>query len=156
MPTGRQSGSPHLPSLRRLARALTGHRDSADALVQRALRELKSGRMAPEDQELARYEPIVVLCRIYLGDASAVNPPSTQQASSDSRVRSGIERTFQALNAEEKVVLALVVLEGVSYQDVSDILQMPTKSIRATLIAARKKLEGQSGASATVDRRAAE
>lgn len=140
----RQSIESLIPSLRRYARALARDRDVADDLVQDTLvRALRSERLfiggdlrswlytiltnlnRNRRRSLAR-RPVFTM----LGDGPAV-ASGTEAESRDIAVALG------SLAEDQRAVLLLVVLEGLSYREVADIQGVPIGTVMSRLARAR-------------------
>lgn len=145
-----------LPRLRRFAYALSGSRDEADDLVQAACERALS--------RLHQYTPgtrldswmfrIVQTTWIDVVRANkrrnVVNDTEAiEMIAIDSRIAEGEEarRDLEIVQAEtarlpeeQRLVLSLVAVEGLSYQEAADLLQVPIGTIMSRLSRARKKL----------------
>jgi RNA polymerase sigma-70 factor (ECF subfamily) len=135
-----------LPALRRYARGLTGNVSFADDLVQdtvvKALTKEKqfsgdnlSGWLfailtntARSQARRARRGPFVI----------ALDEPA--DGGTDPAARVGIIRALEALGAEHREVLLLTAVEGFSYREAADILEVPIGTIMSRLARARDQL----------------
>jgi RNA polymerase sigma-70 factor (ECF subfamily) len=143
-----------IPALRRYARALTRDSDIADDLVQDTLvRALRSEKLflggdlrawlytiltnlnRNRRRSLARQPNMTVLL-----DTES-EPSGTEAESRD------IARALDTLQDDQRAVLLLVVLEGLSYRDVANIQGVPIGTVMSRLARARAQmravLEGQ-------------
>lgn len=109
---------PHLPALRRYARALTGSQATGDACVQAALEAILS---AP-DQISDAYPPRIELFRLF----HAVWPPVL--GGSDIRIRQG------------RSALMLTTLEGLRVTEAAIVLQQDVEQILAEIDQARTEI----------------
>jgi RNA polymerase sigma-70 factor, ECF subfamily len=167
-PTGSQSGAPApravdqelrrqiealIPRLRRYARALVHDSVAADDLVQDCLaRAIAKIHLWQEGSDLrawlftilhnqyislarqaAREHDHVELQRDYLELASSPNQNARFQ-------RRDVERAIAKLSNEQRVVLLLIGLEGMGYDEVATVLDLPVGTVRSRLSRARETL----------------
>lgn len=142
-----------LPALRRFAFSLTGSRDDADDLLQATVERLLE-RGLPEDAVLAKWAFRV--CRnLWIDDyrarkvrQSASEDPSLsehqivdgeRQIHGELRLRE-VNRAMEQLNDEQRSVLSLVVVEGFSYKQVAETLNIPAGTVMSRLARARSAL----------------
>lgn len=158
MPEFRRELVELLPRLRRFAAVLTkSHADAEDvvqAAVERALRHADSWRQGTRldswlyrimqnlwrDELRAhrrRAEPLESHTDIVGADGREV----TIQHILSSEARAALDE----LSEEQRVVIALVVLEGMSYQQTADILDAPVGTVMSRLARARAKLATRLG-----------
>ena len=140
----RQSIETVIPALRRYARALTRDSDIADDLVQDTLvRALRSEKLfvggdlrswlytiltnlnRNRRRSLARKPPMSALVD------TAVDASGTEAESRD------IAAALATLVEDQRAVLLLVVLEGLSYREVADIQSVPIGTVMSRLARAR-------------------
>lgn len=143
-----------LPRLRRFARAITFNRDDADDLVQVAV-ERAIGR-AGQWQAGTRLDSWIfrimknawvdeVRSRIrrervmapeeageHVGDASA----EAQQQ------RMAIEKAISMLSDEHRLVIGLVLVDGLPYKEAAEVLEIPMGTLTSRLARAREALQG--------------
>ena len=134
------------PALRRFARALVVGRDRArrgDDLVQGALAVLARARGAAASDDITKadlYGRIVLAHRARpSGDATVSPPPRVP----------GIAHAIDRLPLDQREVLLLIVLEGLSYDEAAAILGIPRSSVLARLVRARGALSGTEKARGT-------
>lgn len=147
-----------IPALRRYARALVHDRDRADDLVQdcleRALRKRALFRpLGPLRPWLFRI--LVNLHRNDLrrlrrqGEGVAIDAEDSAMAvTGDQQARlelAGVAQALQHLPAEQRELLLLIALEGVSYEEASTILEIPIGTVMSRLARARQALRGATG-----------
>ncbi len=60
-------------------------------------------------------------------------------------IQSNEARSIEELPEDQRVVIALVVLEGMSYQQAADILEVPMGTVMSRLARARAKLAASLG-----------
>ncbi len=135
-----------LPALRRYARGLTGHAAQADDLVQDTIvkaltkeRQFSGGNLggwmfailtntARSHARRERSAPFSPMA----GDAA--------DGGTDPAARIAILRALEALGTEHREVLLLISVEGFSYREVAEILEVPVGTIMSRLARARDQL----------------
>ena len=143
-----------IPRLRRFARGLTGSASDADDLVQTALEKalkklhqfevgtrldswlfrIVQTSFLDERRKASRREEGVdmeVLERL---------PAHSGDQGEASLVRRDIERALATLSEDQRVLVVLVLVEGYSYQEASDVLDVPVGTIMSRLSRSRKAL----------------
>jgi len=142
-----------IPRLRRYARALTRNRDRADDLVQDTLgRALVKERFWQRGTNLRAWlftimhNQNVNNVRRSIRESAALDIEqisATMAAMTDptaSRKMFELERALAQLPLEQKQVILLVGLEGMSYQDAAGILTIPVGTVRSRLSRGRDGL----------------
>ena len=147
----REQLASHMPALRRYARALTGNASDADDLFQDSLERalhnehawrgqnlkawlftlmtnqhrnlIRSRRAAPRTAPLDKAEPIAAV-----------------QAEPDPHAHDRLVSALNLISDDGRAVLLLVVLEGYSYQEVADMLDVPIGTVMSRLSRARRSL----------------
>ena len=145
-----------IPRLRRFARGLTGSRHDADDLVQVALEKALN--------RLHQFEPgtrldswlfrIVQNC--FLDDRRRAsrreidmdnetlegvsNSSSADHADSEARL-SDIDNALATLSDAHRIVVTTVLVEGYSYREAADMLELPVGTVMSRLSRARKALQ---------------
>ncbi|OLP61996.1 RNA polymerase subunit sigma [Xaviernesmea oryzae] len=140
----------HVPALRRYARALTRDRDQADDLVQdcleRAIR--KKGLWTPKgplrawlfrillnllrnDMRARRRRPQTMPIENFVGELAAPDSPFERLALVE------LARAIDRLPDEQREVLLLVAVEGMSYAEAAGILDIPLGTLMSRLGRAR-------------------
>ncbi|HEY7641103.1 MAG TPA: RNA polymerase sigma factor [Steroidobacteraceae bacterium] len=158
MPEFRRELVELLPRLRRFASVLTRSHDDAEdvvqAAVERALRHAASWQQGSRldswlyrimqnlwrDELRAhrrRAEPLESHADIAGADGRDVTVRHIQ--SNEAR------RALDELPEEQRLVIALVVLEGMSYQQTADILEVPVGTVMSRLARARARLAASLG-----------
>jgi RNA polymerase sigma-70 factor (ECF subfamily) len=158
MPDFRRELVELLPRLRRFASVLTRSHDDAEdvvqAAVERALRHADSWQQGSRldswlykimqnlwrDELRAhrrRAEPLESHADIAGADGRDVTIRHIQ--SNEAR------QVLEELPEDQRVVIALVVLEGMSYQQTADILEVPVGTVMSRLARARAKLAASLG-----------
>ena len=132
-----ESLAPHLPYLRRYARALTGAQDSGDAYVRAALTALLAG----ENELSADLPPRVALYRLFHAIwSSAVS--QDQDMSLDVRQMSPEER-LRTLSSSDRAALLLTAVEGFSLSEAGKILGETAEEVEQSVVEAQHAIEKQ-------------
>src|SRR6201996_4072727 len=123
---------PHLPYLRRYARALTGSQRSGDAYVRASLQALLDGNA----ELLAGVPPRIGLYRLFhaLWSSSAKSSPTPAKGNS-------VEQRLQALQPTSREALLLSAVEGFSIAEVATILDWSDKEVEDAISAALKAID---------------
>jgi CheY-like chemotaxis protein/DNA-directed RNA polymerase specialized sigma24 family protein len=126
---------PHLPYLRRYARALTGSQTSGDAYVRASLQALLDGNA----ELLAGVPPRIGLYRLFhaLWSSSAKATAGLSGASAGSSV----EQRLQALQPTSREALLLSAVEGFSISEVATILDWSEKDVEDAISAALRAID---------------
>ncbi len=149
-----------LPRLRRFARSLTGHAADADDLVQagveRALRNLD--RYAPGtrlDSWLFKVLKNVWIDetrgrarrgRVLAPEAEGEHVGDDGLASAEARRQLiEVEAAMRALPEEQRLAIALICVEGLSYAEASDVLDVPVGTLSSRLTRGRETLLAKLG-----------
>lgn len=142
-----------VPALRRFAFSLTGNHADADDLLQNTVEKLlqhespTGAELLPWAFRICRNQWIddfrAKKVRGELLDLSepeeAVGPDHTQQIIAEISLTQ-VATAIDALPESQREVLSLVAVEGLSYQQASDILAVPTGTIMSRLARARIRL----------------
>jgi RNA polymerase sigma-70 factor (ECF subfamily) len=138
-----------IPALRRYARALTRNGDVADDLVQDTLvRALRSEHLFHGgDMRSWLYTILTNLNRNRLRSLSR-RPLLSSLEDNDAPDLAGpeaggrdIERALATLVEDQRTVLLLVVLEGLSYREVADVEGIPIGTVMSRLARARMQIK---------------
>lgn len=146
-----------LPRLRRFAYSLTGSMDEADDVVQavceRALARLDQYEPGTRlDSWMFRIVQTTWVDRLRhrqrrptvsdLTAMEAVGFDARIEEQAEARSDLAIIRArMEELPDDQRVVLSLVVVDGMSYQEAADTLELPIGTIMSRLFRARKKLQ---------------
>jgi len=132
-----QTLAPHLPYLRRYARALTGSQASGDAYVRAALSAILAG-----DQSLVEgVSPRVGLYRIFhaiWGSASGQLDQGAPEAAASTP-----EGRLQALDSAKRAALILTAVEAFSLEETGFILDEPPEEVEKAIIEAQRLIDRQ-------------
>ena len=143
-----------LPRLRRFARSLTYHREDADDLVQVAV-ERALGRNAQWeagtrldswlfrilknawiDEIRSRMRRDQVFAPEEQGEHIGDNFAEAQQQ------RMAIQKAMSMLSEEHRVVIGLVLVDGMAYKEAAEVLELPMGTLTSRLARAREALQG--------------
>ena len=125
---------PHLPYLRRYARALTGSQTSGDAYVRASLEALLEG-----NAELAKdVPPRIALYRLFhvLWSSSGKYEPAAPAGG-----RGGVEGRLQSLLPTNREALLLTAVEGFTVPEVAKILDWSETDVEQAINAALKSID---------------
>jgi len=144
-----------LPRLRRFAYTLTGSLDEAEDVVQSACERALA--------RLEQFEPGTrldswmyrIVQTVFIDEArrrkrrNTVSDYNLLTMGFDARIEEGavarfdlelIQAELQSMSEDQRAVVALVALDGMSYQDAADTLGVPIGTIMSRLARARKRL----------------
>jgi RNA polymerase sigma factor (sigma-70 family) len=142
-----------LSGLRKFCYSLTGNAADADDLLQMTVeRVLKKGM--PEDAHAAKWAYRVcknawvdelrsrVVRQKHLSsvDEHSYEAPSAEQMASGERQIAAVVRDLERLPDEQRLALTLVAIEGKTYSEAADILEVPIGTIMSRIARARKQL----------------
>jgi RNA polymerase sigma-70 factor (ECF subfamily) len=139
-----------LPSLRRLARALTRDRDAADDLVQETLARDLTHESLWRGGSLKAWV-VTILLNQHRNRQRALSRRGRTDPLDEARIAGGlpastdvelkaIERGLALLPDEQREVLLLVALEGLTYKEAADALGIPIGTVMSRLSRARASL----------------
>lgn len=142
-----------IPHLRRYAWALIGHSDEADDLVQSCLeRALASAdqwdptrRLRPWLFRIQHNLYVSGIRRRYRErDFRRLHLVSqVSEANHDASLElSAVQRAMELLPVDQRTVILLVAVEGISYDEAAEILGVPIGTVRSRLSRARDSLRG--------------
>lgn len=145
-----------LPRLRRFARSLTGNPHDADDLLQSTV-ERALTRGAPSEGDIMRW--MFRVCRnLWIDEIrardvrkKAARLPELQEDQAvagedvvmDELAIRDVDRAMSAIPSEQREVVSLVAVEGFSYREAAEILQVPIGTIMSRLARARAALARQ-------------
>ncbi|TMJ27868.1 MAG: sigma-70 family RNA polymerase sigma factor [Alphaproteobacteria bacterium] len=138
-----------IPALRRYARALTHHAETADDLVQDTLlRALRSQHLFHGGEMRSwLYTILTNLNRNRLRALArrpAVLPLEENDLAAAARPQAGtrdVERALASLAEEQRATLLLVVLEGLSYRETAQVQGVPIGTVMSRLARARAHIK---------------
>jgi len=151
-----------LPRLRRFARSLTGNRQDGDDLMQTTVERMLV-RGLPEgvealpwlfrvcknlwiDEQRARAVRIRAAQMRELDEEPSISGEAVATAELGLRE---VERALAQLPEEQRAVLSLVAVEGLSYREAAEVLETPIGTVMSRLARARAALADRLGQGAT-------
>ncbi|MCX5497719.1 response regulator [Kaistia dalseonensis] len=134
-----QALAPHLPFLRRYARALTGGQKSGDAYVRACLQAIVN-EPSVIDRDL---HPKVALYRLFHAIWSGTQVGADETIEGLSRQESTAQQRLAAMTPESRQALLLTAMEGFSEADAALVMQVPESSIQALVTEALSEVERQ-------------
>jgi len=141
-----------LPRLRRFARSLTGDATLADDLVQTAVERALVRRDQWRPDSALHSWMFTLMKNAWIDDRRAHNrrtawarPAEEAEAVADSGAadlptRTVIERAMEALPSDQRLAVALVLVEGLSYAEASKVLNIPEGTLTSRLVRGRTTL----------------
>jgi RNA polymerase sigma-70 factor (ECF subfamily) len=139
-----------IPRLRRYARALAGDRNVADDLVQDTLERAWSKLHLYRRGTDLRAWLFTVMHNVYVNQrrAARISVPLDEEMPElaqpvreiDTLVLRDLDAAIRRLPPEQREVLLLVALEGMSYGEAADTLGVPIGTVMSRLSRAREKL----------------
>lgn len=142
-----------LPALNRFALQLTRNQDRANDLVQDSVeRAIRKAHLF--DGENLRSWLFTICRRVFLNQirrtkAQGVaveldDAPRFELASAPTQEHTmhfnDVAHAFERLPMNDKVILSLVVIEGMKYEEAAEVLDLPVGTVRSRLSRARSKL----------------
>lgn len=144
--------TPHLPRLRRYARALTGDRHQADDLVQDTLeRALNKASLWRRGTKLDSWL-LTIMHNLFVNQIRSRTQQSTEALDTlpvepaqratqgDNLAVRDIHAALALLPVEQRAVLLLVALDERSYEEAAGILDIPLGTVMSRLSRARDRL----------------
>lgn len=147
-----------LPRLRRFARSLAGNVSDADDLVQVAIeRALTRSEQLREGAPLAGWM-FGILRNAWIDEARARTrrkrvflPEELGEQIADPRSSGAqilpVQQAMERLPEEQREVIGLVLIEGLSYREAADIVGVPVGTITSRLARGREALQNMLGGS---------
>jgi RNA polymerase sigma-70 factor (ECF subfamily) len=156
-----------LPRLRRFARGLTGAATEADDLVQAACERALARRHQFQegtrfDSWMFRIVQTIWIDQIRARKVRREEPEAAEmQLGSDEGVRrvearlalAEVRRAVERLPPDQRTALMLVTVEGLSYREAAEVVQVPVGTIMSRLARARLALHAQLEGGAGIGRR---
>ena len=143
-----------LPRLRRFARSITFHKEDADDLVQTAIERalgrsdqwqagtrldswmFKIIKNAWVDEVRSRIRRDRVLAPEDEGEHVGDDSAAAQQD------RLAIQKAMSMLSDDHRIVIGLVLVDGMPYKDAAEVLDIPIGTLTSRLARAREALQG--------------
>ena len=133
-----ESLAPHLPYLRRYARALTGSQQSGDAYVRAALTALLAGKTELSND----LPPRVALYQLFHAIWASTSGQLDQDVSVDVRQLTPEER-LRSLSSADRAALLLTAVEGFSLSEAGKILGETPEEVEQSIVEAQHAIERQ-------------
>lgn len=133
-----QALAPHLPYLRRYARALTGSQRSGDAYVRAALQALLAGERSLAEGVAPRVSLYKLFHAIWASPANRFDNGNV-----DSDAAHGPEGRLQSLSAERRAALLLTAVESFSIEEAAAILDETPEEVERAIVDAQKTIESE-------------
>jgi RNA polymerase sigma-70 factor, ECF subfamily len=141
-----------LPRLRRLAYVLTGNLDRGDDLVQRACLNVSSMNYRNVDEpvddlDLIRdvkdvwLEELAAQCKQTGLGAAQHGAPVVSDFVQSGSIAKGDAAGITMLPHDQRIVVALVCVDGLTYQEAADVLDIPVTRLSDDLLAGRRALQ---------------
>jgi len=127
--------APHLPYLRRYARALTGSQESGDTYVRAALTALLAGEETFDEDLAPRIGLYQLFHRIWTMTGGEVE---AMESFANGR---GPESRLLALKGDQRAALLLTAVESFSLEEAGAILDMPASDVERAIIEAQHTIE---------------
>lgn len=146
-----------IPRLRRYARALTSHRETADDLVQDTLERALSRSALFRPGGDPRPWLFTIMHNIFVNQVrsaavrrmvpldAALIEPASHDTSQDGLALRDLDRALCQIPADQREILLLVALEDLSYAETSKILGVPVGTVMSRLSRGREKLRDTLG-----------
>jgi CheY-like chemotaxis protein len=131
--------APHLPYLRRYARALTGSQSSGDAYVRAALTAVLAGK-SELSQDLP---PRVALYRLFHVIWSSSASQFDQEVHADVVKQLTPEERLRSLSSADRAALLLTAVEGFSLNEAGKILGESPEEVEQAIVQAQQAIERQ-------------
>lgn len=139
-----------LPRLRRFSYALTGNKSDADDLVQSLVEKLLRKGMKKDIPVVPWFlkvcknlwidETRASQNRRKLAESSAHEPDEPKVEGPESDQMALILKAMEQLNEEQRQLVALVIVEGYSYAEAAQTLDIPVGTVMSRVARARTKL----------------
>lgn len=147
-----------IPRMRRFATGLSGSVDRGDELVQAACERLLKRKDSLRGHTRLDSWMYQVIRNLHIDGIRAqsvrdrgaeglrqtmhLNPVSRDPMESQLRLHE-VNQAMQALSEEHRAVLMLICVEGLSYKEAAEVLQVPMGTVTSRVVRARKALMGQ-------------
>ena len=130
-----QALAPHLPYLRRYARALAGSQQSGDAYVRAALTALLEGDHALDEELPPRVALYKLFHKIWSGTSGRY------ESSGGETGTEGPEERLLSLSASRRAALLLTAVESFSLDEAGAILEMSPEEVERSIVEAQRAIE---------------
>ena len=130
-----QALAPHLPYLRRYARALAGSQQSGDAYVRAALTALLEGEQTLDEEFVPRVALYKLFNKIWSGTSSRYDGTSAGAEPE------GPEERLLLLSASRRAALLLTAVESFSLEEAGTILDLSSEDVERAIVEAQRAIE---------------
>ncbi|MCX5478357.1 response regulator [Kaistia geumhonensis] len=131
--------APHLPFLRRYARALTGGQKSGDAYVRACLQAIVNEPSAIQRD----IHPKVALYRLFHAIWSGTQVGGDAELDGISRQEATAQQRLAAMTPESRQALLLSVVEGFSDADTAAVMDVPVSEVQPLIAKAMAEIDRQ-------------
>jgi len=126
-----------LGGLRKFCYSLTGNAADADDLLQTTVERVLNKGM-PEDAHAAKWA--YRICKNAWIDELRSESPSAEQAASGEREIAAVSEALDKIPPDQRLTLTLVAIEGKTYAEAADILEVPVGTVMSRVARARRNL----------------
>ncbi len=143
----------HMPALRRFAQSLTKSAHEADDLVQDSLERAMTRWHLFEQGTNLRAWLFTICRRLFLNNCRRTSTRGVHVEYEDVRMAipvkaaqesamelNDVKAAFASLPMKDKVILSLVTMEGLKYEEAAKILDLPIGTVRSRVSRARSRL----------------
>lgn len=141
-----------LPRLRRFGRAITRHREDADDLVQVAVVRALTRREQWEPGTRLLSWMFRIMNNAWIDEVrsrkrrdhllSSEDLENVASASAEQHIESlEVRKAMERLNEDQRMVVGLVLVEGLSYKEAAQVLDIPIGTLTSRLARARDQLQ---------------
>jgi CheY-like chemotaxis protein len=134
--TTSQTLAPHLPDLRRYARALTGSQSSGDAYVRAALTALLAGEQTLPEGTAPRVALYKLFHTIWSSTAGHIEDGMPAEGSSP-------ENRLMSLSAAPRAALLLTAVESFTLDEAATILNETPEDVERAIVDAQRTIESE-------------
>lgn len=143
-----------LPRLRRFARTITANRDDADDLVQIAIERVLNRSVQWEVGTRLDSWLFGVIKTAWVDEVRAHSrreavfapepgvKPGVGPSADALQQRMTIQKAVSLLSEEQRLVIGLVLVDGLPYQEAAEVLEVPIGTLTSQLARAREALQG--------------
>jgi CheY-like chemotaxis protein len=129
--------APHLPYLRRYARALTGSQQSGDAYVRAALTALLAGEQSLSEDRTPRVGLYRLFHTIWSGAAAHFDDGGTEAVGETPEAR------LRGLSAAKRAALLLTAVESFSLEEAAAVVGETPDAVERAIVEAQRAIESE-------------
>jgi CheY-like chemotaxis protein len=130
-----QALAPHLPYVRRYARALAGSQQSGDAYVRAALTAILEGEQTLDTELAPRAALYKLFHKIWSATSGRYEPTLVD------RMTEGPEERLLSLSASRRAALLLTAVESFSFDEAAAILETSADDVEQAIVEAQRAIE---------------